>query len=73
MNSTATDLKGWELVELVASSMSRSAEDTWLKDKLIETLEAQNIEIDSIDLEVLRKYALKILTQSLTQELLHQK
>lgn len=68
--NTTTDLKGWELVELVASSMSQTPNDTWLKDKLIETLEAQNIDIESIDMDTLRRCALKVLTQSLSSEML---
>lgn len=65
-----TDLKGWELVELVAKSMSQSPNDTWLKDRLIETLEAQNVDIENIDMQTLRQCALKVLTQSLSNELM---
>lgn len=70
MTHTTDNLTGWELVELVASSMSQSHNDTWLKERLIETLEAQNIDIENIDIKVLRNCAMKVLKQSLTQELL---
>lgn len=70
MTNTTDNLTGWELVDLVASSMSQSENDTWLKERLIETLEAQNIDIENIDINVLRNCAMKVLKQSLTQELL---
>lgn len=70
MTNTTNDLKGWELVELVASSMSQSSNDTWLKDRLIEALEAQNIDIENIDIHILRACAMNVLKKSLTHELL---
>lgn len=70
------ELKGWELINFISTSMNSfnnnpsNINADFFKDKLVRSLKDQNIDIENIDVATLRKASLKILTESLAQELL---